>query len=343
MYFDELPVSIRIFGIGNAGGMALQHMINSGLEDAEHGEVSFIYADTDAQALACSGAGHKILLGKELLHGCGTESRPELGTKAAEESLDVIREAIGDADLLFLVAGMGGGTGTGAIPVIARAANELGVLTVCVITKPFHIEGAKPMQIALQGISELLLHENCLITISNDRLPLDSPSSEHADLLKKADEAMCSAVCGISDLITKSGVITADFADIRTVISKPGLAFMGKGIASGQNRALHAARKALSSPLLENIAVSDAHAILVNITAAGDVGLDEFCCAAGFICDAAESLKGKEQELITALSLDEHCGDEMRITVIAIGFNSTFSKQTEAVPQIGSGPCQGDR
>lgn len=187
------------------------------------------------------------------------------------------------------------------------------------------------MQIALRSISELLPHGNCLITISNDRPLLDSPSSEHADLLKKADEAMYSAVCGISDLITKTGFIAADFADIRTVICKPGVAFMGKGIASGQNRALHAARKALSSPLLENIAVSDAHAILVNITATEDMGMDEFSDAGCFIRDAAKSSEGEEPDLIIAHAPDEDCGDEMRITVIATGFNSTHSKYSRSV------------
>lgn len=332
MCLDYIPAIIRILGIGNAGGKALQHMIDSGLGGSEQEDISFIYADTDAQALACSGVENKILLGEEQLHGCGTESRPELGAKAAEESLDAIREAIGNADMLFLVAGMGGGTGTGALPVIAGVANELGILTVCVITKPFHSEGAKPMQIALRAISELLPQENCLLTISNDHLLLDSPTSGHADLLKKADEAIYTAVRGICDTITKDSMIAVDFADIRCTLN-PGWAFMGKGVASGQNRALHAAREALSSLSSENIAISNALGILVNITASEDFGFDECSDVMLVIHDAAKDPNGEEPIISILLLEDENCGDEVHITVIACGFNAH-------VPNIaGQGSC----
>lgn len=221
MCFDEELAHIRIFGIGNAGGKALQHMINSGLRESEQEAISFIYVDTDAQALACSGVGHKILLGKGLLHGCGTESRPELGIKAAEESLDAIREAIGDSDMVFVTAGMGGGTGTGAAPVIARAAKEKGVLTVGVVIKPFHFEGDKRMKSALKGIEELRQHVDSLVSISNNRLLAITPkNAKMTEMFKKGDDVLCAAVRDVIDLITKVGLISADFVDVHTVMSK---------------------------------------------------------------------------------------------------------------------------
>ncbi len=320
MCLDYQPAIIRILGIGNAGGKALQHMIDSGLGGSEQEDISFIYADTDAQALACSGVGHKILLGKELLHGCGTESRPELGTKAAEESLDLIREAIGDADMVFITAGMGGGTGTGAAPVIAKATQEKGILTVGVVTKPFHFEGDKRMKSALKGIEELRLLVDSLVTIPNDRLLVIAPkNAELTEMLKKADDVLYAAVRSVTDIITKPGMICIDVADVRTVMSKQGMALMGEGVASGKNRAIDAAKKAISSPLLEDITIDGAKALLVNITATEDMGMDEFSNAGTVIRDAAKGPDGEVPEIIIAMIVDENCGDEMRITFIATG------------------------
>lgn len=245
---DEELARIRIFGIGGAGGKGLQHMINSGLGGSEQEAISFIYVDTDAQALACSGVGHKILLGKELLHGCGAGARPEIGADAAEESLDVIREAIGGADMVFVTAGMGGGTGTGAAPIIAKAAKEKGVLTVGVVTKPFHFEGHKRMKSAMKGIDELRQHVDSLVTISNERLLTNALKNvKMVEIVKKADDGLYAAVRDVIDLITKSGMINADFTDVRTVMSKQGMAFIGEGVASGEKRAIVAATKAIQS------------------------------------------------------------------------------------------------
>ncbi len=320
MCFDEELAHIRILGIGNAGGKALQHMINSGLGGAGQEIISFIYADTDAQALAGSGVEHKILLGEELLHGCGTESRPELGTRAAKESVDAIRKAIGDADIVFVISGMGGGTGTGAVPVIAKAAKEKGVLTMVVVTTPFHFEGDKRMKSAMKGIDELRQHVDNPLIVSNDRLLAIAPKNANlTEMLKKAEEVLYAAVRGVTDLVTKPGIINADFDDVRTVMSKQGMALMGEGVASGENRAIDAAKKAISSPLLEDITIGGAKAILVNITASEDMGMDEFCNAGSFIRDAAKGPDGEEPEIIIAMSVDENSGDEMRITVIATG------------------------
>lgn len=245
---DEELARIRIFGIGGAGGKGLQHMINSGLGGSEQEAISFIYVDTDAQALACSGVGHKILLGKELLHGCGAGARPEIGADAAEESLDVIREAIGGADMVFVTAGMGGGTGTGAASIIAKAAKEKGVLTVGVVTKPFHFEGHKRMRSAMKGIDELRQHVDSLVTISNERLLTNALKNvKIVEIVKKADDGLYAAVRDVIDLITKSGMINADFTDVRTVMSKQGMAFIGEGVASGEKRAIVAATKAIQS------------------------------------------------------------------------------------------------
>ena len=314
----EQAAKIKVFGVGGGGGNAIQNMINSKL-----GGVSFICANTDVQALARSGAEHKIQLGKELTRGLGAGARPEVGASAAEESLDAIREAIGDSDMVFVTAGMGGGTGTGAAPVIAKAAKEKGVLTVGVVTKPFHFEGDKRMKSAIKGIEELRQHVDSLVTIPNDRLLAIAPkNAKLTEMLKKADDVLYATVRGVTDLITKPGMINADFADVRTVMSKQGMALMGEGVASGENRAIDAAKKAISSPLLEDITIGGAKAILVNITAGEDMGMDEFSNAGTFIRDAAKGPDGEDPEIIIAMSVDENCGDEMRITVIATGIES---------------------
>ncbi|MCH5276424.1 MAG: cell division protein FtsZ [Desulfovibrionaceae bacterium] len=329
MHIDmEQAAKIKVFGVGGGGGNAVQNMINSNLKG-----VSFICANTDMQALARSGAEHKIQLGKDLTRGLGAGAKPEVGQAAAEESLDAIREAIGDADMVFVTAGMGGGTGTGAAPVIAKAAKEKGVLTVGVVTKPFHFEGDKRMKSALKGIEELRQHVDSLVTIPNDRLLAIAPkNAKVVEMLKKADDVLYSAVRGVTDLITKPGLINADFADVHTVMSVQGMALMGEGAASGENRAMEAAKRAISSPLLEDITIGGAKAILVNITASEDMGMDEFSNAGACIRDAARGPNGEDPEIIVAMSVDETCGDEMRITVIATGIESPSSAGSSSLP-----------
>jgi cell division protein FtsZ len=320
MHIDtEQVAKIKVFGVGGGGGNAVQNMINAGLTD-----VSFICANTDAQALARSGAEHKIQLGKELTRGLGAGARPEVGQKAAEESLDDIRDAIGDADMVFITAGMGGGTGTGAAPIVARIAREKGVLTVGVVTKPFHFEGGKRMRAALRGIDELCQHVDSLITIPNDRILAIAPkNAKLTEMLKKADDVLYSAVRGVTYLITKPGLINADFADVCTVMSVQGMALMGEGTATGDNRALEAAKLAVTSPFLEDVTIGGAKALLVNICASEDMRLDEFNAAATFIQDAARGDSGEDPEIKVAMSIDNDCGDEMRITVFANGIGSS--------------------
>ena len=313
MHIDmEQAAKIKVFGVGGGGGNAVQNMINSQLQG-----VSFICANTDAQALSRSSAEHKIQLGKD---GLGAGARPERGQAAAEESLDAIREAIGDADMVFVTAGMGGGTGTGAAPVIARVAREKGVLTVGVVTKPFQNEGDKRMKHAVNGIAALRGHVDSLIIIPNDRLLAISPkNAKVSEMLKKADGVLYAAVRGVTDLITKPGLINADFADVRTVMSEQGMALMGEGIASGENRAQEAAKRAITSPLLEDVTIGGAKAMLVNITASEDLTMDEFNVATSCIREAAKGPNGEDPEIVLAMAIDENCGEEIRITVIATG------------------------
>ena len=318
MHIDtEQAAIIKVFGVGGGGGNAVQNMIDAGLEG-----VSFICANTDAQALSGSGAEHKIQLGRELTRGRGAGARPEIGQKAAEESMDEIRDAIGDADMVFVTAGMGGGTGTGAAPVVAKIAKEKGVLTVGVVTKPFHFEGRRIL-LAERGIEELCKHVDSLITIPNDRILAIAPkNAKVTEMFKKANEVLYSAVRGVTYLITKPGLINADFADVRTVMSVKGMALMGEGTASGDNRALKAAELAIKSPLLEDVTINGAKALLINICANEDMRLDEFDTAATFITDAARRDNGDEAEIKVAMSVDADCGDEMRITVFANGIES---------------------
>ena len=320
----DQAAKIKVIGVGGGGGNAVQNMVNAKLEG-----VSFICANTDTQALSRSLAEYHIQLGKELTRGLGAGARPEVGQAAAEESVEEIRDAIGDADMVFVTAGMGGGTGTGAAPVIAKAAKEKGVLTVGVVTKPFRFEGAKRMKAALKGIEELRQHVDSLVIIPNDRLLAIAPkNAKVAEMFKKADDVLYDAVRGVTDLITKPGLINADFADVRTVMSCQGMALMGEGRASGENRALDAAKRAITSPLLEDLSISGCKAMLVNITANADLGMDEFSAAASFIEEASHAPNGDGPEIVIAMSMDESCGEEIRITVIATGIEPDSQKKT---------------
>ncbi|WP_298069047.1 cell division protein FtsZ [uncultured Mailhella sp.] len=315
---------IKVIGVGGGGGNAVQNMVNAELEG-----VSFICANTDMQALSRSLAEFHIQLGKELTRGLGAGARPDVGRNAAEESIEEIRNAIGDADMVFVTAGMGGGTGTGAAPVIAKVAKEKNALTVGVVTKPFSFEGKKRMQAALEGIETLRQNVDSLVIIPNDRLLAIAPkNAKIAEMFKKADDVLYDAVRGVTDLITKAGIINTDFADLRTIMGNQGLALMGEGRASGENRALEAAKRAITSPLLEGLSIAGCKAMLVNITSNGDLEIDEYNAAASFINESAQSPDGEAPEIILGMVTDENCGDEVRITVIATGIEADPQKKT---------------
>ena len=316
---DE-TAKIKVIGVGGGGGNAVNNMISSALQG-----VTFISANTDVQALTRSQAEHKIQLGAKLTKGLGAGANPRMGCEAAFESIEQIKNIIGDADMVFVTAGMGGGTGTGAAPVIAQAAKELGILTVGVVTKPFFFEGKKRLESAEAGIEEFRQHVDSLITLPNDRLLQLAPKkATFIEMLKKADEVLYYAVKGISDLILITGLINLDFADVRTVMSESGLAMMGTGIATGESRAREAAMKAITSPLLEGVSIDGARQVLMNITCGPDLGIDEVSEAAGIVSEAAHD----EVHVIFGTVCDESVGDEMRITVIATGIDSNHVMQS---------------
>ncbi len=307
------PARIKVFGVGGGGGNAVQNMI-----EAELRGVQFIVANTDAQALQRSGADCKIQLGEKLTKGLGAGANPEIGSEAALESFEEIKAAIGEADMVFVTAGMGGGTGTGAAPVIAQAARELGALTVGVVTKPFFFEGRMRLEAAERGIALFKQNVDSLITIPNDRLLTIAPNKAPLrEMFKKADEVLYSAVKGISDLIMKPGLINRDFADVKTVMSASGLAMMGAGSGRGESRARDAAMRAITSPLLEDVSIDGARRVLVNITADPNLTLEEVTEAMSTIQGVAHS----QAHILFGTALDESAGDEIRITVIATGID----------------------
>lgn len=323
------PAKIKVIGVGGGGSNAVQNMIAAGLKG-----ISFICANTDAQALIRSNADIKLQIGEKLTKGLGAGADPNVGRDAAQESISLIKDAIGEADMVFITAGMGGGTGTGAAPIVAQAAKEMGALTVGVVTKPFVFEGSKRSRVAEQGIAELREHVDSLITIPNDRLLTIAPKNAKLnDMLKRADDVLYSAVRGISDLIIVPGLMNVDFADVRTVMSVSGLAMMGAGVASGEGRAIEAARRAITSPLLEDVSISGARAVLMNISASEDIGIDEYSDAASYIHDAIGSM---DVNIIIGTAFDESAGDELRITVIATGIESS-SASAPTPPVIQSG------
>lgn len=319
----DFSARIKVIGVGGGGGNAVNNMISSRLQG-----VDFICANTDAQALARSSEGiTTIQIGEKLTRGLGAGANPQVGREAATESLVAIKEAIQDAEMIFVTAGMGGGTGTGAAPIVAQAAKEVGVLTVGVVTRPFSFEGDKRRRSAEQGIAELRQYVDSLIIIPNDRLQTIAPKNTSVmDMFKKADEVLLTAVRGISDLITISGVMNLDFADVRTAMAEAGFAMMGEGLASGEGRALEAARNAITSPLLEDISISGAKATIFNVTAASDFGMDEYFEAMSFLQDAARGDNGDPQ-IFAGLVVDDNMGDTVRITVIATGIDNVCSER----------------
>jgi cell division protein FtsZ len=263
---------IKVLGIGGGGGNAVAHMVRAGIEG-----VDFICANTDAQALKGARVKTGLQIGCNITKGLGAGANPEVGRQAAMEDRDRIQEVIEGADMLFITAGLGGGTGTGAAPVVAQLAKEMGILTVAVVTKPFGMEGPKRMRVAEQGIAELGRFVDSLITIPNEKLlSVLGPSTTLLDAFRSANEVLQGAVQGIAELITRPGLINVDFADVRTVMSEMGMAMMGSGVASGQDRARIAAEAAVSSPLLEDINLSGANGVLVNVTAGADLSIGEF-------------------------------------------------------------------
>ncbi len=303
---------IKVIGVGGGGSNAVNTMIDYGLDGAQ-----FLAANTDLQALQASSATHKIQLGTRLSQGLGAGANPEVGRNAALEDREVIKDAVSDCDMVFVTAGLGGGTGTGAAPVIAEVAKEAGALTVAVVTKPFSFEGKKRIRQADEGLEELKKVVDTVITIPNQRLlSIASKNTSILDAFKTADEVLLHAVKGISDLITVYGIINLDFADVRTVMSEMGMALMGSGVASGENRAVEAARKAICSPLLEDVSIHGARGVLINITGSPDMTLHEINEASTLVQEEAD----EEANIIFGAVVDENMVDDIRVTVIATGF-----------------------
>jgi len=308
---NDNSAKIKVIGVGGAGNNAINNMIDAQL----HG-VKFIAANTDAQALEISKAALKIQIGEKLTEGLGAGANPEKGREAALETSDTIRSALEGSHMVFITAGFGGGTGTGAAPVIADICKEIGALTVAVVTKPFSFEGRKRTRQAEEGIETLREVADTVITIPNDRLRGIAPkNAKMIDMFRKADEILLHSVKGITDLIMMPGLVNLDFADVRTTMSKAGMAIMGIGIGTGQNRAIEAAERAISHPLLEDISIAGAKAVLMNITSTSDLTLEEMTEASDRIYEEV----GEDAEIIWGQAIDESLGDEMRVTVIATG------------------------
>lgn len=303
---------IKVIGVGGGGGNAVQKMISSNLTG-----IQFLCANTDMQALCNVNAPVKIQLGEKLTRGLGAGANPEVGKNAAIESTNAIREALGEQpDLVFITAGMGGGTGTGAAPVIAQIAKDMNALTIGVVTKPFSFEGSKKQKVAEAGIMEFKKYVDSLIIIPNDRLQsLAQKGASIASMLDKANEVLLNAVQGISDVITKGGLINVDFADVRTTMQQMGLAIMGIGRASGENRAREATHQAIVSPLIEDASLESAKAILYNVTASSDLGMAEITEIGNMIKEAAK----EDINIIFGIVSNEEMGDELQVTVIATG------------------------
>lgn len=328
---DEISTNkakIKVFGIGGGGGNAINNMINVGLDGVE-----FVAANTDFQVLERNLAPTKLHLGVELTKGLGAGGNPEVGTKATQEDMDKIREAINGSDMVFITAGLGGGTGTGGAPVVAQVCKEMGVLTVAVVTKPFAFEGKVRLRNADQGLKSLEQVVDTLITIPNNRLLcLADRRATFLEMFKRADDVLLFAVKGISDLITHPGYMNVDFADVKTVMAEMGLALMGTGSGSGENRAVQAAQQAISSPLLEDISIHGAKAALINICAGPDLGMHEFEEASSIIHKEVD----EDAHIILGTTIDPTMQDELRVTVIATGIGRMEQPQkVESLSRYG--------
>jgi cell division protein FtsZ len=326
--FDDAPVQsarMKVVGVGGAGGNAVNRMVREDLDGVE-----FITANTDSQALEGSRAQVTIQLGKKLTRGLGAGARPEIGRQAIAESSDEVRRALEGADLVFVTAGMGGGTGTGAAPVIGEIAREMGALTIGIVTKPFSFEGKKRARQALQGLAELRRCVDTMIVVPNDRLLSVVPKgTSFKDALKKADEVLLHATQGISDLIRVSGEVNVDFADVRTIMSCRGPALMGSGFGEGENRAQEAAQEAICSPLLDNVSIDGAQGVLINITGGMDLAIDEVTQISTIIQEEA----GDDAEIIFGAVHDPELEGQVRVTVIATGFETVDSLRDKVMPR----------
>ncbi len=321
---------IKVMGVGGGGGNAVQHMVKSGIEGVE-----FMSVNTDVQALKKMDAKTSIQIGNSITKGLGAGADPGVGRQAAMEDRERIQEAIDGTDMLFITAGMGGGTGTGAAPVVAQIAREMGILTVAVVTKPFTLERKKRMNQALTGIEELQQSVDSLITIPNDKL-LDvmGPQASFVEVLKSADDVLRGAVQGIAELITRPGLINVDFADVRSVMSEMGMSMMGSGSSHGEQRAREAADKAISSPLLEDIDIAGAQGILVNVTAGMDLSIGEFTEVGNAITEKASD----EANVIVGTVIDPDIPEgELRVTLVATGLGKK-SLQVEPEPAVQPSP-----
>jgi cell division protein FtsZ len=311
---------IKVIGVGGGGGNAVGHMVNSHVDG-----VDFVCANTDAQALKNSGAKLTLQLGGNVTKGLGAGANPEVGRQAALEDRERIVETLQGADMVFITAGMGGGTGTGAAPVVAQLAKEMGILTVAIVTKPFPFEGRRRMQVALKGIEDLSQHVDSLITVPNEKLL--TVLGREVTLLsafKSANDVLLGAVQGIADLITRPGLINVDFADVRTVMSEMGMAMMGSGTARGEDRAVAAAEAAINNPLLEDVNLSGACGILVNVTAGPNLTMREF----DEIGQVIHQLSSEDATVVVGTALDPDLQDDVRVTVVATGLNRAASRQS---------------
>jgi cell division protein FtsZ len=336
--FSQTAV-IKVVGVGGGGGNAVSHMAKCGIEG-----VDFICVNTDAQALKHSQVKASLQIGANITKGLGAGANPEVGRQAAMEDRDRIIELIEGCDMLFITAGMGGGTGTGAAPVVAQVARELGILTVAVVTRPFTMEGNKRASVAESGMAELSRHVDSLITIPNQKLlQVLGGQTTLLEAFKRANEVLQGAVQGIAELITRPGLINVDFADVRTVMSETGLAMMGSGIGTGEHRARVAAEMAVSSPLLEDINLAGAHGILVNVTAGLDLSIGEF----EEVGNTVKQFAAEDATVVVGTVIEPEMQGELRVTVVATGLNRSAPKvaaapQQAAAPAVAAGRRPGD-
>ena len=321
----EQGAVIKVIGIGGGGGNAVQHMVEADIEG-----VDFVCANTDAQALKMTEAKTILQLGSNMTKGLGAGANPQIGRQAAMEDRERIEEVVEGADMLFITAGMGGGTGTGGAPVIAEIARDLGILTVAVVTRPFPFEGKKRAMLADEGIHELEKCVDSLITIPNEKLlAVLGKGVTLLDAFKAANDVLLGAVQGIAELITRPGMINVDFADVRTVMSEMGMAMMGSGIATGQDRASEAAKAAISSPLLEDIDIAGAKGILVNVTSGMDLSIGDF----NEVGTIVQEFASHDATIVIGTVLDPEMSDELRVTVVATGLNSGLEVEEEPATQ----------
>ncbi|MGH7655782.1 MAG: cell division protein FtsZ [Gemmatimonadaceae bacterium] len=340
--FEETPAQsarMRVVGVGGGGGNAVNRMIEESL-----GGVEFISVNTDAQALLNSKSDIKIQIGKKLTRGLGAGARPEIGRQAIEENREEVLRVLANCELVFVTCGMGGGTGTGAAPVVCELAREAGALTVGIVTKPFLFEGRKRMRQADEGIAEMGKYVDTMIVVPNERLlAVVGKGIPFQDALKKADEVLLHATSGISTIISRIGMINVDFADVRTVMKDGGAALMGTGIGRGDNRAMEAAQQAISSPLLDNVSISGATGVLLNVTGGQDLSIGEVTAIADIIHDAA----GDDAEIIFGAVQEPSMQGEIRVTVVATGFGRAHAQSSPSHSRMSTGtpviPIDGGR